>query len=252
MSLTGVVRDAATGRGVPNAEVECISSPNTGRGSRTDANGAYRIDGLTDGAMWIKASAAGYAPESFSIPSARDALNFTLTAYQTFLYSGTVRDGRGRAVPGATVEGADSISVTDANGHYEFSSRFNSVAGRVRTPDGYEPKPVSSTMTFPLEPGQNITVRRITRVSVWPPATVPVSDGTDRRSVRTEVEFDTGQVESPHVDAMQLSSSDPSVLKAAVVAGSAYVEGVKLGSAQVTGRYFGVLSAPQTVQVIPR
>ena len=47
-------------------------------------------------------------------------------------------------------------------------------------------------------------------------------------------------------------SSDSSVLKAGSGGGQAYVEGIKVGTAQVTGYYFGVSSAPVTVQVVPR
>jgi hypothetical protein len=65
------------------------------------------------------------------------------------------------------------------------------------------------------------------------------------------VAFDTGAVEYPWADAFTLTSSDASVLKAVGGAPAAFVEGVKAGTAQVTG-YRGVSSDGRTVQVVQR
>ena len=153
---------------------------------------------------------------------------------------------------GATVRGGPNSGSTDANGRYEFRSPYSSVPGNVYPPAGYERKPVRFTDSFVLTPGQNITIRRITGVTVSPPATLAVGA---QSSVSTQVTFDTGAVESPVLEIIELSSSDSSIVRAG--SGSAEndrisIWGVAPGTATITGRYFGVSSTPKPVQVVGR
>jgi hypothetical protein len=168
-----------------------------------------------------------------------------------YLYSGIVTDGTGRPVEGATVRGGPNSASTDANGRYEFRSPYSSVPGNVYPPAGYERKPVRFTDSFNLTPGQNITIRRITGVTVTPPATLAVGA---RTTVGTQVTFDTGATETPVLEVIELISSDSAILRAS--SGSAEMDrisiwGVAPGTATVTGRYFGVSSQPKQVQVVP-
>ena len=168
----------------------------------------------------------------------------------TFVYSGIVTDGQGRPVAGATVRGGPNTGSTDANGHYEFQSQYSSVPGNVYPPTGYERKPPRFTDSFVLTPGQNITIRRITSLTIDPGTTMLVGE---RRRVSTQVTFDTGAVELPVLEIFELSSSDSSIIRAG--SGSAEndrvtIEGVSAGIAAVTGRYFGASSAPKHVQVV--
>ena len=151
---------------------------------------------------------------------------------------------------GATVRGGPDSGVTDANGRYEFRSAYPSVPGNVYPPSGYEPKPVRPTESFPLVPGQNISIRRITGVTMTPPAIVKVGA---HEGFPASVTFDTGQTESPDVDRFDVASSDTTVMRAGSGSGWAmpYVEGVKAGTATVTGRYFGVSARSSQVQVVP-
>jgi hypothetical protein len=126
------------------------------------------------------------------------------------------------------------------------------VPGNLYPPAGYERKPVRWTESFVLTPGQNLTVRRITGVTVTPPATLQVGA---RTSVGTQITFDTGAVENAVLEVVELSSSDSSILRAG--SGSAEmdrvtIEGVAPGTASITGRYFGASSTPKPVQVVPR
>jgi hypothetical protein len=168
----------------------------------------------------------------------------------TYTYSGIVTDGTGRPVVGATVRGGPDSGSTDANGRYEFRSPYNSVPGNVYPPAGYERKPVRFTDSFNLTPGQSITIRRITGVTVTPPATLAVGA---RSTVSTQVTFDTGATETPVPEIIELTSSESSILRAG--SGSAEndrisIWGVAPGTASVTGRYFGVSSQPKPVQVV--
>jgi hypothetical protein len=159
-----------------------------------------------------------------------------------------VTDGIGRPVAGATVRGGPNSGVTDANGRYEFRSLYSPpVPGNVYPPAGYERKPVYYYESFVLSPGQNITIRRITSVSISPPATLKVGG---YESMNPRISFDTGQVESPVFDYFERSVSDPTVLKFLGVFG-ALVQGVKPGTASVTGSYFGVSAGPAQIQVVP-
>jgi hypothetical protein len=71
--------------------------------------------------------------------------------------------------------------------------------------------------------------------------------------VNTQVMFDTGAIETPVLEVIELISSDPAILRA----GSGLTEndrisitGVAPGTASVTARYFGVTSPARPVQVV--
>ncbi len=161
-------------------------------------------------------------------------------------------DGHGRPVAGATVRGGPNSATTDANGRYEFQSPYSSVPGNVYPPTGYERKPVRWTDSFVLTPGQNLTIRRITGLTLTAPATMAVGA---RDRVNAQVGFDTGAVEFVVLDVFELTSSDAAVLKAGIGVAELdrlSIEGVTPGTASVTARYFGVSSPAKQVQVVPR
>jgi hypothetical protein len=95
--------------------------------------------------------------------------------------------------------------------------------------------------------GQNISIRRITSVTMSPPATLKVGE---RGSMSPRISFDTGQVESPIFDYFDRTVSDPTVLRFSGVYG-AMVEAVKPGTVTVTGSYLGVSAGSAQIQVVP-
>ena len=168
----------------------------------------------------------------------------------TYLYSGIVRDGVGQPVAGAIVEAGPDSGVTDSRGRYEFRSPYESAAGRVRPPDGYEPNPKRLYESMPIASGgQDLTVRRIARLAITGPATLAVGA---RDNIGIEVTFDTGAREYPYIDAVTMTSTNAAVVKAVGGAPGPAIEGVGVGTAQVTAAYRGAQSAGLTVQVVAR
>jgi len=155
---------------------------------------------------------------------------------------------------GVSITAGDATVLTDARGRYEISSPQTSlVLTALIPPHGYEGG-FSGFGT--LTPGErNFVVRRIVRVTIQPPTTVPVSDGTDWYGVSPTVEFDTGAAErlaGTREEQVRLTSSNLAVLSIRSDGGRPVVEGRSPGMATVTGVYWGVASSPATVQVVPR
>ena len=151
---------------------------------------------------------------------------------------------------GAIVEAGPDFGVTDSHGRYEFRGPYESAAGRVRPPDGYEPNPKRLYESIPVASGgQDLTVRRITRLAITGPATLAVGA---RENIGIEVTFDTGAREYPYIDAVTMTSTNAAVVKAGGGAPSPFVEGAGVGTAQVAAAYRGAQSAALAVQVVAR
>jgi carboxypeptidase family protein len=249
--MSGYVRDQLTSGTIANARLEIVQGVSVGKIAWSDSGGLYRFEQLKAGSIRVRITAHDYDPRESDVSISGDlTMNFQLTPLMPYLYSGIVTDGTGRPVVGATVRGGPNSASTDATGRYEFRSPYSSVPGNVYPPAGYERTPVRYTDSFVLTPGQNITIRRITGLTVGPPATLAVGA---HAYVTTQVTFDTGATEAAVLEVFEMSSSDPSILKAG--SGSAELDrvsiwGVAPGTATVTGRYFGVSSPGKQVQVV--
>ena len=247
--LSGYVHDELTSGTITTARLEVIQGVNAGKTAASDSGGLYRFEQLKAGSMRMRITATNYALRESDVSISGDlTMNVQLAPVMPYVYSGIVTDGVGRPVVGATVRGGPNSGLTDANGRYEFRSPYSPpVPGNVYPPAGYERKPVYSYESFPLSPGQNITIRRIMSVSISPPTTLKVGA---HESMGPRISFDTGQIESPVFDYFERSVSDPTVLRFLAVFG-ALVEGVKPGTASVTGSYFGVSAGTKQIQVVP-
>ena len=165
--MSGVVRDQLTSGTIANARLEIIQGVNAGKTAFSDSGGLYRFEQMKAGSSRVRITAANYDARESDVSMSGDlTMNFQLAPAAPYLYSGIVTDGRGRPVVGATVRGGPNSASTDANGRYEFRSPYSSVPGNVYPPAGYERKPVRFTDSFVLTPGQNITIRRITGLTL--------------------------------------------------------------------------------------
>jgi hypothetical protein len=107
-TVTGVVRDAATNAplaGVTISVTGGLPAPN----AQTDATGAYRIELITPGDYWIRASKLNYVPEYFDNV---ECLNNCILPPKTTLGAGTTFVADFALTPLGTISG----TVTDADG----------------------------------------------------------------------------------------------------------------------------------------
>ncbi|OLC50392.1 MAG: hypothetical protein AUH43_05150 [Acidobacteria bacterium 13_1_40CM_65_14] len=78
-TLTGVISDDSTRRGIGGARIEVISGANLGKATTADASGRYVLDDLAAGSFRLRASAGGYdaGEQGIAVPANPQA-DFTL------------------------------------------------------------------------------------------------------------------------------------------------------------------------------
>lgn len=126
-SLTGTVR-FPDGKPAPNVEVRALSFPISGRrpdaGSRTDAQGRYRLLGLGTGQYKVCLSsekllaAVPPHPETFTIPSEARTIRKDFTLSPPAHVVGRVTDLQGDPIAGIFVGDETAHSITDKDGRY--------------------------------------------------------------------------------------------------------------------------------------
>jgi hypothetical protein len=269
-SVSGMVRDVSSGARISDAEIAIVQGTNSGDKIRTQNDGSYRFDPLRPGAMRIRASASNYVSQTVDLSLAENqVLDFAL-APDVRSFGGSVRDGRRAPVPGVMVRavavpsGLTQTVVTGANGAWEFRMATDRVTITVVPPAGYEGDRQGFTMTPDTD--RVITTRRILSI-VAEIGNPSVFNGTiglgTRLSAYVGVRYDDSIRGSPaQITETRFVSSNPSVLRwnysppipspdGGGIAGSSGVEGIALGSANVTATYWGFTSPPVSIQVIP-
>ncbi|MGE4162114.1 MAG: hypothetical protein AB7G23_10310 [Vicinamibacterales bacterium] len=149
---------------------------------------------------------------------------------------------------------AGGITATsDGAGRYEMKSSASSLAvTAVVPPSGYEG---GYRGYGTLTPGEHdIQTRRVVRLTVAPPATLALSDGTYWRGVNPTVEYDTGVttlLTGSREEDVRITTSNEAILKPRRDGGRPVIEGLSLGTASVTATYWGVMSTAVSVEVVP-
>jgi hypothetical protein len=72
-TLSGVVSDSVTRRGLANATVQVLDGGNAGNSTTTDESGFYSLPALTHGAFTVRATRSGYEPVEASTTLSGDA-----------------------------------------------------------------------------------------------------------------------------------------------------------------------------------
>jgi len=207
--------------------------------------------------MTMRVTADGYLTQTIGISLSNDqSLNFDLSQPQPtrYRYFGLVRDGLGGPVAGVVVRSGNGScefsAATDSGGRYDGTSNCNSIVFAVQPPDGYEG--VLPQFQNPSPAGErNFTTKRITRVVLAAPSQIPRSDGTLFFSVSVSVTFDDGSNRRlASQDFVTLQSSNTNVVRPRGADGNSLsIEGVSVGTAAVTARYWAVISSPVSVTV---
>lgn len=192
--LTGHVRDTA-GNPLDGATVETLTGPSAGSDD-SGADGHYGIDALAEGSYTVRASLAGYDPQTQAaqVRSGANTLDFVL-APQPAHVSGHVRDRSGAGLAGATVavvEGPTSASVTtDSTGAYDLPPLEAGVYLLGASLEGY----VAVQRSVSLSPG---AVEAIDFTLLTLPARIvgTVSDAAGGRLSGATVEVVTGPTDA--------------------------------------------------------
>jgi large repetitive protein len=147
--ISGIVRDAASGKPIEGALVEARSpgsatapwEPGAGRAeARSDREGRFRLEGLGSGRQRVRAAARGYGAQLHSSVRPGTSVEFFLPPGAAIV--GTVRDAQDQLLSGALVELEEAEGqgfqpayrpvATDSHGHYEIlglePGRFRLVA----------------------------------------------------------------------------------------------------------------------------
>ena len=116
-TIRGTVRNY-DGAAVQGASVSSAWNDPVSASTQTDAGGTYILS-VTAGTFHIGASKSGYPdPEDRLVTVPPDATGVDFTFAQPYPISGTVRDGAGQPVAGASVYGGINPATTAADGTY--------------------------------------------------------------------------------------------------------------------------------------
>ena len=134
--IEGTVVDSVTGAAIGGASVEIENAGKAPYQATSNAQGAFRIEGVADGTYTALAFKDGFltvrdeaARKPFHVVGGLDPVQLKLTLTPRSRLSGHVLDGNGRPVAGAGIllkQGGGAISsgtTSDAEGGYSFDVR---------------------------------------------------------------------------------------------------------------------------------
>jgi len=154
-SMTGTVRDAATGATIAGATVTDGT-----RSATSDANGGYTIANVPAGTCTVTATAIGYngASQSVQVTAGQiSTANFALSP-ATGAIAGTVRDAAtGAATAGAAVTDGTRSATSDANGGYTIANVPAGTYIVTATASGYN----SASQSVQVTAGQTSTANLV-------------------------------------------------------------------------------------------
>lgn len=253
-TLSGIVRDVATGMPVSFARLQFMTGINAGRLGMAESSGRYTLTELRVGSGRLSVYAVEYAAVERTYDVVADAtLDLELTktgvpdALPPFTYSGTVWDSLGSPIAGALVtlsrdSGGSTVATTGPDGRYSITVQqtpANLTVSREGfvSHQGFAPPPLAPITLA------NVSIRRIVRYTLQ--AVQPLSVG---QSVILMADLDTDDgLRSTGRLYASTSSSNEAVL-AAVGLGSLLARSP--GTATITAVYFGVTTT-MNVTVAP-
>jgi len=152
-SMTGTVRDAATGATIAGATVTDGT-----RSATSDANGGYTIANVPAGTCTVTATASGYnsALQSVQVTAGQTSTaNFALSPPPPpGAIAGTVRDAAtGGTIAGAAVTDGTRSATSDANGGYSIANVSAGTYTVTATASGYN----SASQSVQVTAGQTST-----------------------------------------------------------------------------------------------
>jgi hypothetical protein len=92
-TVSGVVSDSVTGRGIPSGSVQVLDGPNAGRSALTDESGFYSLPALIQGSFAIRVTRSGYeSAESMTTLSGDARVDFAIRALPPPPFTGATFD----------------------------------------------------------------------------------------------------------------------------------------------------------------
>ncbi|MEW5847467.1 MAG: carboxypeptidase regulatory-like domain-containing protein [Myxococcota bacterium] len=183
-TLKGVVRDAVTGAGVPEARIRV-----GGAEGHSDGNGRFVVEGVAERGR-VHASADGYLATEMDLPAGEE---ITLRLEPTTLLRLVVVRPNGTRVPGARVElsppNPPRSGTTDARGELRLTGiERGAYQVNARSPDGREA--ASAEVALPEKGHQTVTLTLGPASSVA--GSVTEADGAAAPGASVWVESDDG------------------------------------------------------------
>lgn len=154
--VIGTVKDEKTGAPISGADVKAILSDGNTRSAMTDSDGVYYFDKLLPGIYSLTASAANYAPITYSNRNfevfTTNSVNFSLQKMDVVIEGVVTNKDTSEPIPVATVtallpDGTTRFAATNANGGYIFEYLPEGEYTLTANADGYV-SVTHSSMTF--------------------------------------------------------------------------------------------------------